>query len=311
MLTNPLDNGLVPLLAQMRVAGKPFVVTEWCFCWPNDHIAEGPMIGTLAACQQDWDVMIWFDFTGTDWDDKIDNEFDVGNKPHVFGQWPACALAFYRRDIAPLPDVSTASASDADLFAGRTLNDGFPLDAAFTHQLQTRMGAKKSQTAVARPYPPLADVWTTQQSQWDSHTGVLTVNTPRAIGAIGFTGGQTITLGPVTFAPTTEFAALIVSSLDGQPIETSRHLLLTATARAENTGMIMNSGRTSVTHPGKSPILVEPVRGTVSLSAGSDWKAYALDAHGQRMGLLPLTTVGTQTQLQLGATPALWIEWTR
>ena len=196
MLTNPLDNGLVPLLSQMRVAGKPFVVTEWCFCWPNDHIAEGPLIGTLAACQQDWDVMIWFDFTGADWEDTIDNEFDLGNKPHVFGQWPACALMFYRRDIAPLPDVLTASANDADLFAGRTLNDGFPLDAAFTHRLQTRMGAARSQPALPLPFAPSGDVWKTEQSQWDAQKGVLTVNTPRSVALVGFTGGQTVYARP-------------------------------------------------------------------------------------------------------------------
>lgn len=311
MLTNPLDTGLVPLLAQMQVVGKPFVVTEWCFCWPNDHIAEGPVIGTLAACQQDWDVMIWFDFTGADWADKIDNEFDLGNKPHVFGQWPACALMFYRQDIAPLPDVLTASASDPDLFAGRTLNDGFPLDAAFTHRLQTRLGAARSQSAPAVPFPPPSDVWKTEQSQWDAQKGVLTVNTPRSVALVGFTGGQTITLGPATFAPTTEFSSLLLSSLDGQPIAGSRHLLLTAAARAENTGMIMNSGRTSVTNPGRAPIRVEPVRGIFTLNAGSGWKAYALDAHGQRLQSLSLTISGTQTQLQLGSLPALWIEWTR
>ena len=311
MLTNPLDNGLVPLLSQMRVAGKPFIVTEWCFCWPNDHIAEGPLIGTLAACQQDWDVMIWFDFTGADWADTIDNEFDLGNKPHVFAQWPACALMFYRRDVAPLPNVLTASASDADLFAGRTLNDGFPLDAAFTHRLQTRMGEARSQPASPLPFASSGDVWKTDQSQWDAQKGVLAVNTPRSVALVGFTGGQTVTLGPITFAPTTEFSALLLASLDGQPIADSRHLLLTATARAENTGMIMNSGRTSVTHPGRAPIRVEPVRGDFSLNAGSNWKAYALDEHGRRVQSLSLAISGPQTRLQLGSPPALWIEWIR
>ena len=311
MLTNPLDNGLVPLLSQMRVAGKPFVVTEWCFCWPNDHIAEGPVIGTLAACQQDWDVMLWFDFTGADWGKKLDNEFDAGNKPHVFGQWPACALMFYRRDIAPLPNILTASASNPDLFAGRLLSDGFPLDAAFTHRLQTRMGVKRSQPALGLPFPALSGVWKTEQSQWDSRKGILSVNTPRSVALVGFTGGQTVTLGPATFAPTTDFSALLLSSLDGQPIANSRHLLLTLAARAENTGMIMNPGRTSVTNPGRTPILIEPVQGVFTLSAGSGWQAYALDAHGQRTQSLSLTTSETQTQLKLGSPSALWIEWTR
>ena len=320
MLTNPIDNGLIPLLSQMRVAGKPFVVTEWCFCWPNDYIAEGPMIGTLAACQQDWDVMIWFDYTGEDWEKTIDNEFDVGNKPHVFAQWPACALAFYRRDIAPLPSVLTADVADTDLFAGRLLGDGFPLDAAFTHRLQSRMGAVRSRTGLAPPFPPLSAVWQTPQSAWDAHAGILTIDTPRTAACVGFAGGRQFVLGSVTLAPISDFSALIVSSLDEQNIDVSRHLLLTATSHAENTGMVMTPGRTSVTNPGRAPILVQPVQGSVvlkqSVSAageaeGKAWKAYALDAQGRRGQELPLEATEAGTRLRLGAAPCLWVEFVR
>lgn len=321
MLTNPIDNGLLPMLAQMRVADKPFVVTEWCFCWPNDYIAEGPMIGTLAACQQDWDAMIWFDFSGNienggqDWSDVIDNEFDLSNKPHVFGQWAAAALAFHRRDIAPHAAALTASASDADLFAGRLLGDGFALDAAFTHRLQTRLGVAHSQKARSDSASQ-GFLWQTPESRWNALSGVLTINTPCTVALVGFSGGMTVTFDTITLMPTTEFSALIVSSLDGMPLATSRHLLLTATARAENTGMVMTPGRTSVTNPGRTPIRVETVHGMMQLkrstsAEGPAWKAYALDAHGDRREPIALMETAGATIFKIGAAPTLWVEFIR
>ncbi len=323
MLTNPLDNGLLPILSQMRVAKKPFVVTEWCFCWPNDQIAEGPLIGTLAACQQDWDAMIWFDFSGNnerggaDWDDTIDNEFDLSNKPHLFGQWPAAALAFHRRDISPLGKVFTASASDADLFAGRLLADGFPIDGAFTHRLETQLGTPRSRPALPTPFPSLQSIWQTPQSKWDSQRGVLSLNTPCTVALVGFTGEQTVTLGNVTLAPDKEtpFSAIWLSSLDGEPLERSRHILVTATAHAENTGMVMTPGRTSVTNPGHAPIRVEPVHITVSLKYSplpeTEWHLYALDIHGNRREPIAFTDAEMSLRFHMGETPTLWVELTR
>ena len=243
----------------------------------------------------------------------MDNEFDVGNKPHVFGQWPACALAFYRRDIAPLPNVLTASATDADLFAGRLLSDGFPLDAAFTHRLQTRMGAPRSQPALARALSsPYSAVWKTPQSEWDCAKRRFDREHAPFCRACRLYGRADRHARPRhVCAHNRIFRADRFPAWTACRFDASRHLLLTLTARAENTGMVMNPGRTSVTNPGRTPILMEPVQGVVTLRAGSGWQAYALDAQGRRTQSLPLATSGTQTQLKLVSPPALWIEFVR
>src|SRR5690606_25461915 len=81
--------------------------------------------------------------------------------------------------------------------------------------------------------------------QFDSDTGELsldygrglfTVNTPRSKAAVGYLA-QTgkIDLDGFVVDSTTEFAAIILTSLDGKAIGASHHLLLTSVARAENT----------------------------------------------------------------------------
>ncbi|MDR0932250.1 MAG: hypothetical protein LBM70_04420 [Victivallales bacterium] len=53
----------VPLMsASTRIFGKPFMITEYNFCVPNDKRSEGgPIFGALAA-MQDWSGIFLFDF---------------------------------------------------------------------------------------------------------------------------------------------------------------------------------------------------------------------------------------------------------
>jgi hypothetical protein len=288
------------------VAGKPFIVTEWCFCWINDAIAEGPMIGAACGLLQDWDAMIWFDFSGGDWASVIDNEFDIGNKPHVFSQWPAAALLFLRRDLPSLPRAITARVTAETLLAGRGLSDGFTPGDAFKARLATEVGATGDS-----PRPPAPEnephSFHAPGFSWSARDGVLTVNTPRTVSMVGWAGGRAWHLGGVTLRPATPFCAITVSSLDGQPLARARHLLVTTAARAQNCGSLFNGGRASLKRRGHAPILLEPVRGTLSLPGPPRFTVWPLAENGRRRP--PLRRHAGP--IALGRPPALWYEVTR
>jgi len=112
------------------------------------------------------------------------------------------------------------------------------------------------------------------------------IETPRTQAAIGRVGGVAVELRDATFSVTTPIACLILTSLDGQPLEISRHLLLTTVARSENTGTVYNATRTRLLNSGTSPIVMEPVVGSLSLPLGARPapRVFALDASGRRLG---------------------------
>jgi hypothetical protein len=300
------DDGLVAYQAPLRVAGKPFLMTEWCFCWINDYTAEGPMIGAAYASLQDWDAMIWFDFSGGNWGRLLDNEFDLGNKPHVFGQWPAAALLFLRRDLMPLQRVVRAKASTETLLRGRGLGAGFDPADGYTNRLETEVGAGAD--SGARPVnPDEHPIFRTPAVTWSAPDGALTIATPRTVSVVGWCGGRTWRAGGVTLHPTTPFCALTVSALDGRPISSSRHLLITTAARAENSGAVYNAGRTSLKRLGHAPILMQPVRGRVTLPGSGQLEVWPLSESGQRRRpFSPRAGV-----ISLGSPPALWYEVVR
>jgi len=124
----------------------------------------------------------------------------------------------------------------------------------------------------------------------------MTVNAPACAARVGFADGA-VQVGPASFDVAPEFAVVAVTALDDGPIAQSQHLLITATARAENSGMVSDAARTKVIDLGHAPILMEPVRGTVRLALDRPVKTvnlYGLDSVGRRPGVV--TGIGIRTR---------------
>jgi hypothetical protein len=76
------------------------------------------------------------------------------------------------------------------------------------------------------------------------------------------------------------FTAITETALDGQPLEKSKAILVTACGRCENTGMQFSADRRSVGRNwGKAPVGIEPVELTLVLPSGA-WKCVALAPDG-------------------------------
>ena len=102
-------------LAQYRVFGKPYSVSEYNHPAPSDYRSETlPELATFAA-YQDWDMIYLFDYgdygTGAS-NDKINGYFGIGNDPAKAAFLPAAALIFRAGGIGPaameVPIVITA-----------------------------------------------------------------------------------------------------------------------------------------------------------------------------------------------------------
>jgi hypothetical protein len=97
--------------------------------------------------------------------------------------------------------------------------------------------------------------------------GYFTMDTPGTKAVVGFAQGQECRLGEVTITPQCPFAAIYVTACErDKDIRTSKKLLVVALARARNTGMKFNETEDSLLDRGNPPILLEPVKATLTLS---------------------------------------------
>ena len=159
----------------------------------------------------------------------------------------------------------------------------------FPSRSSTACASVASTAAQTAAFPPCiaADeiASDTGELSWQPEPGLVTVATERSQSLVGVINGKSIRHLAAEVA--NPFCALTLSSLDGKPISRSAKMLLSASARAANTGMQWNAKRTSLTDWGAAPTVIEPVTGTVTLrnlDGAREVRATALDSGGRPLG---------------------------
>jgi hypothetical protein len=296
------------LLGQ-RVMGKPFMVSEWNFAWPNDYITEGPLLMAAYAGYNDWDAAMIFGTGGLSWAPAMSDTFGHENKPHVMLPLMASALSFYRGDVRPGP---VTAVNVGRLPANTNLVRGvFSREELFTRQCVLTDDDAKATRPATRPSSDLPNAYRTADGQIDwTSSGRFVLNTPHTQAVLGFVANQPTATKDLSVTIGNPFGQVIVTSLTDQPIANSPRLLITATARAENDGQAFRPFRKSLTLLGRAPILLEPVKATIKFNRGGAKPAvYALDRFGRRTDRqLAANPVDNGWMIDLGTQSAGWFE---
>lgn len=293
--------------APWRLLDRPFTLSEWNIPDPNDYAASTVPFAAMVAALQDWDGVFFFAYHSAEsgwFGDRIRGFFSFNGQPVKLALLSACANLYRRGDLKPLPDVTAGS-----------LNDLLPA----TLGLSRRIGIDPRVPAPAKLVPPSGQRLSSPDGGvvWDaserSRAHVL-VNTPASRAVWGLLAGQRFDLGGVqlTVGPTERnYAAIVFTSLDGKPLETSRRILLAAVGSAQNQGMTWNETRTSVgSQWGAGTAQINPIPAEVALPfhIGS---VYALDGRGQHQATVPVRTEQNSSRFTLDPQQrTLWYELT-
>lgn len=108
---------LMPTAYLARVRGRPFVIREWNYCWPNKYRAAGMLEMVAYASLQDADAAILFTLDTRPSSDKL-GFFDVRRDPTRWGLAALCAKVFMSGDIRPAPHDVAIAYSTVDTIVG-------------------------------------------------------------------------------------------------------------------------------------------------------------------------------------------------
>ncbi|MGC4032793.1 MAG: cellulase family glycosylhydrolase [Tepidisphaeraceae bacterium] len=269
-------------IAAAQVAGKPVTITEWNTPYPQrDRFTQPLYIAALSAFQG-WDAPMIFGYQQSPLNPPLKlAEWGISNDPAMLPLMPAAALLYRRGDVSAAKEVFTLSlpmdkilnekVSPESSRAIRTLSEthglriGLEASPLLPWLTPTPVTGKKITDANYDALGQDADeaVSDTGQLKRNWGDGVFTINTPRTQAAVGWIGGKEITLGDVTFKLDTPKAAVVLSSLDGEPIGTSKKLLLTVAAQASEkkaTGIIAEpvAGDVVLTSPAATAVALSP-----------------------------------------------------
>ena len=315
-MTGAANNDPLSAFAHFRVAGKPYLMTEWNSGQPNDFGGETLLMAAAYAAWQDWAGVFVFDYhsSGDFARDKFEGFFSIDSHPVKMATAPTAALLF-RRTFNGLPDVYSAQDSATltlprDWIWNEVANAPGGPAAAPVLKTWADAGAARSLPLEGKTYVRFGDgifpritraesknraTWLsdTNQIAWHARQNIWNLNAPRSKATIGFIGGQgsqQLDEFSVTMPRTqSNWAAISLSSLDGAAVEKSQSLLLTAVGKAENLGMTWNADRSSIGNGwGSGPTQVEGIGAEIQLLTNlKTARVWALDATGGQRSTVP------------------------
>lgn len=212
----------------LRFFDRPFTISEWNYCGPGRFRGLGGIATGAEAALQDWSGLWRFAWAHgvagvAHPEEKGLGPFDVVNDPLQRASDLACVFLFLRGDLAPLKDEFVVGFPRSSLAVpDPSLNES----AAAGHELARAGWSAKIGMALDAP----ASVKTPAAPERDSPvaideaTGRLLFSTPRMAG--GFAEQGAIPAGDVRAVVSGAPATVWASSLDGNPISTSRNILV-------------------------------------------------------------------------------------
>ncbi len=314
---------------------KPSMISETTWNRPNRHRGEAPIYLAAYGALQASDGIVHFAKDGTDWSVKPGYFMQPWTltAPTQFGQFPAAAL-LYRRGLVksgdvmadvtlaiddlfklqgtPLPqDASFDELRLKDVPGGTVVKPGQRIDplihyAGRTHVRFLPAGSKGKSTATLQPLSSLVNhsaktvTSSTRELKLDWGRGILTIDAPAAQGASGdLAAAGAVRLSTVTVNVPRDVAHVLLVSLDGQPLATSKRMLLQVMTEEKATGFKAEPAgdrRKKIVSIGQDPWMVRKLAGSVHFrrpDAGK-LKVTALDPFGQ-----PTSTTMTGDAIEL------------
>lgn len=308
-------------LTCMRLADKPFFVSEWDHPWPNEWRAESSLLLAAVSCLQGW--------TGTaihtyryDCRENVDQiappitsdalsgvpyrsgVFDTFNDPAKFGLFYHAALMLRRGDVKEHGEATEIKLPSFTHDEKTSPLKGFIADshikamegAAETRKIAIRLPDAPAKTKTQTDYDKY--LVPAEASELRSDTGELyrnlqkkygVIDSPRTKAAYGFIGAAgEIKMKGLSVKAVTDFAVLAVSSLSDSSTFDSENMLLTAVGRADNTGAKYNADHTLQLDLGHGPIEVEVIEAELELETKvPGLQIWAVNPAGSLIGRIP------------------------
>jgi len=301
ILSAPFDNkaqlrafqeNTISALSQYRAKGKPFVITEWNDCFPNEHRMAGVPILAAYAALQGWDANLQFDFDHAPMASTSLAAFTLSKNPDHLAQWVMAAPLFLRGDVRRAPGEVVERLGPSKVFQVPSYSDLLSKDPGLP--FVTRVSKVYEDKDVPEPdasaYKAFQDETKgtirseTGELLLDHKSGRLTIDSPLNQGVVGFLKGHPIDLPSFKAEVANSYASLFLVSRDGKPLLTSRSLYLVAAVPVKHKGQVYNEARKALEAVGSPPLLAQVLKGQVTFKNVPP---------GGKVTLRPLSTGGT------------------
>lgn len=303
-----------------HVAGKPFAITEWNFCFPNDYTLDAAPVMAAYGALQNVVSNHRFNMDLPEAGTSKRNFFGIFDSASGVATEPLSYFMYVRGDVKAAPVIYRNALSKDSLFNPdrkkniKRTDSGSRFFMSFDPQEIPNEAILAGGVRLSLDEKSFPSLWDeaayrkcvdeksgaissmTGELVWNYNDGNILVKTPLTRALIGFTGGREYQNGPLSMKLSEAYSVVGFSSLDMKPLEESSKMLVTLAARDRNSGqsleVLTQGGKRVESYAsfrmgkvGSAPLLFEPVEVVFSLKTPADgkWAAIPLDLAGRPM----------------------------
>jgi hypothetical protein len=295
---------------------KPSMISETTWNRPNRFRSEAPIYFAVYGALQGTDAIVHFAYDGDRWSVKPNYFMQPWTlmAPSQMAQFPAAAL-IYRKGLikegavlakvnlntndllnlkgTPLPqDASLDELRLKDVPSNGEVKPGQRIDPLIHYAGRAEVTfsgvpskAEVSNTSGMIDHDKQEVRSSTGELTLDYKTGRLTLNAPQAQGVSGSFQGSLIALRDVSIQSDSDNAHIVVVTLDGKNLDSSKRMLLQVMSEEKSTGFTVEAiggGLQKITDIGHDPWQVKNLNGTVTFNSAV--QIQPLDFNGYPVG---------------------------
>jgi hypothetical protein len=318
--------GTITWMTPRRVAGKPFLCTEYNASAPNTYSSEAFLLAAAYASLHDWDGFFPFAYShrSGNWDQAgFTSFFDIDRHPTKMATLPIAAAMFRRQDVSAGAEPIVVSMTEARAIEETSKSGSWwsaeSLGVTKLMSLRAPVAIKLSDTVrrtdAASPEAGKPVVSTTSELNWNAPAKHVTVDTKLTKSLIGAVTDAPVALGGVTIhaLPNSQnWAAIAMTVMEGDGFDSPAKILLVAAGNVENAGMQWKSdAKNSVGRDwGTGPAIVEGVSAKITLPVKpTRVKVWTLDERGHRRDAIEAKPLDEHTLIEIGPdAKTIWYE---
>jgi hypothetical protein len=289
----------VPFISWFKWHQKPFMVTEFNMCYPNEYYLEGVPLAAAYSALQGFDGMMQFEFGGSALGAERISAFALSNMPQHLAQWVIAAPLFLRGDIKQAEGLVLDIVSAEQIYSLTNYSDfleRYPFVPYVTKFARTDV---PTVTESAEKYSSYYDKEKrlvrseTGELTLDADNGIFKIDAARVQGVTGNLRNQTFDFPLFQIKLHNPWASVMAVSKDNKPLTASANYYLVIVTPTKMTDEVYAQDRHALANTGTLPILAQVAEGSIHFKTQkkiSIYPTYATGEQGAPISLLKKDT---------------------
>jgi hypothetical protein len=278
----------VPFINWFKWHQKPFMVTEYNMCYPNEYYLEGlPLIAAYSRLQG-FDGMMQFEFGGSALGTDRISAFRVSTMPQHLAQWVIAAPLFLRGDVKTAGGLVLDIVNEEQIFSLPNYSDFLEKYPFVTYVTKFARSDEKVETDSPEKYASYYEAdkhlvtSETGELMLDGMNGIFKINTERVQGVTGNLRNQTFNFPVMKIELQNPWASVIAVSKDSKALTESNNYYLVVVTPTKMTAETYKEDRKALSEIGELPVLAQVPEGSIYLKTQKRVKIYPCYSSGRK-----------------------------